>query len=59
MKVVIDIDEKFSNILSITAVGKQGYDLNVSTYAADLSHGTKLKIDEYGKGYQAKEGDSE
>lgn len=54
MKVTLDIDEKFSKVISITAIGNGEYGMNISTYAADLSNGTKLTIDECGIGYQEK-----
>lgn len=45
MKVTIDLDERYANILAFTAIGMgEGFTYNVYTAAVDLSKGTDLKM---------------
>lgn len=45
MKVTIDLDERYADILVFTAIGTgEGFTHNVYTAAVDLSKGTDLKM---------------
>lgn len=52
MKVIIDIDEKYARVLSITAIKSTGLETNVATAGVDLEKGQYLKIDDKGKLHQ-------
>ena len=56
MRVTIDIDERFSKILSFTAIKSIGLETNVSVGGVDLENGTYLKIDAEGKFHQSHPG---
>lgn len=47
--ITIEIDDAFGEILCITASGRVGGMLNVTTYATSLNEVKKVKIDEKGK----------
>jgi hypothetical protein len=47
-KVVIEINDKYSGALSLTAIGGGIYNINVATGSADLSKTDKIVIDEQG-----------
>jgi hypothetical protein len=47
--ITIEIDDAFGEILCITASGRVGSTLNVTTYAMSLNEVKKVKIDEKGK----------
>ncbi len=50
MKVVtIEIHEDYAEVLTITAVGRAGKMLNVSTHSIDISKTDTIIIDENGK----------
>lgn len=51
-KVVLELEDGFNQILSITAIGNVGYGINVSTYAVELHKGCHIKIDKKGNGHQ-------
>mgnify|MGYP003295128188 CR=1 FL=1 len=45
MKVILEIDDKYAGVLSITAVGVCGFDTNVSTYAVDITKHNYITVD--------------
>lgn len=47
-KVVIEINDKYSGVLSVTAIGGGINNINVSTGSVDLSKTDKIVIDEQG-----------
>lgn len=47
-RVIIDIDDKYADILSISAVGLDSDSINVSTYAVDLKSCERIVIDNIG-----------
>ena len=49
MKVVLEIDDKYANVLSMTAVGVQPFRTIVSSQAVDLSKHNYLKLGADGK----------
>lgn len=44
-EVIIELDDMYSEVLSITAIGKHGNITNISTKAVELSKGAILKFD--------------
>ena len=48
-RVIIEIDDTYGEILSITASGRVGATLNVNTLAINLWKTNKVKIDKDGK----------
>lgn len=44
-EVIIELDDMYSEVLSITAIGKHGNITNISTKAVELSKGAFLKFD--------------
>lgn len=44
-EVIIELDDMYSEVLSITAIGKHGNITNISTKAVELSKGAVLKFD--------------
>ena len=44
MRVLLDIEDKYANILTITAVGVSFPSVNVTTYAVDLSKFNCIEI---------------
>ena len=48
-RVILEIDDNFDNILSVTAIGLGLNGANVSTYAADLKSCERIIIDSTGK----------
>lgn len=53
--ITIEIDEKYAEILTITAIGRSGSVLNASTHACNLSKTSHIKIDENGKVWRRNE----
>ena len=47
-KVVIEINDKYSGALTLTAIGGGLYNINIATGSADLSKTDKIVIDEQG-----------
>lgn len=59
MKVTIDIAERFTGVLSITAAkGVCGCAMNLVTYAVDLKQGTHIRIDRDGTVHQSHAADA-
>lgn len=48
-KLIIEIDEKYDGVLSITAIGSHGFETCVSTKVIDLSKCNFLSIGEDGE----------
>lgn len=48
MRVVLDINEKYAKVLSITAIGVEFPTLKVSTHATDPGKARHIILDEYG-----------
>lgn len=48
-RAILEIDDNFDNILSVTAIGLELNGINVSTYAADLEKCERIIIDSTGK----------
>lgn len=44
-EVIIELDDMYSEVLSITAIGKHGNITNISTKAVELSKGVVIKFD--------------
>ena len=49
MRVILEIDEKYANVLSVTLVGCAAFQTVVTTHAVDLSKCNHLIVDENGK----------
>lgn len=49
MKVILEIDDKYANVLTVTAVGCDGFQTRVATHATDLSKNSYLTLDKNGK----------
>lgn len=56
MRVIIDLDDKYSTVLSFTAIGN-GFNTNVTVCCVDLKMGNKIKVDTNGNFKQLKEDD--
>ena len=54
MKVILEIDDRYAGVLSITAVGSVGMQTWVSATAADLSKSNLLMLGNDGKWTNAK-----
>lgn len=54
-KITIEIDDRYANVLTVTAVGRTWNTLDVTTHAIDLTKYDTLKIDEKGKQWLSKE----
>lgn len=46
MKVILEIDDKYATVLSITAVGVNGNSTDVSTWAVDITKHNHITLDE-------------
>ena len=44
-RVIIELPEEFSDLITITAVGANPKSVNVTTHAANLENGTHLSYD--------------
>lgn len=53
MTVVLDIPDRYGNVLTVTAVGVHTDSTQVTTVAVDLKKNTYLRIDENGKVHYA------
>lgn len=49
MKVILEIDEKYANVLSVTVVGRTAFKTVVATHAVDLSKCNHLILGKDGK----------
>lgn len=49
MTVILEIDEKYANVLTVTAVGCTAFQTVVATHAVDLSKCNHLILDKNGK----------
>lgn len=47
--ITIEIDNTYADILSITLVGRVGYNVNLTTTALKITDGMKLNVDADGK----------
>lgn len=54
MRVILDLDDAFSKVLSFTAISI-GKTRNITSFIANLSQGNYIKIDETGKAHQYKD----
>lgn len=54
MKVILEIDDRYAGVLSITAIGSEGMQTWVSTQAVDLSKSNLLLLGNDGKWTNAK-----
>lgn len=48
MRVVLDINEKYGNVLTLTAIGAEFPTVKVSTHAMDLTKVDYVVLDEHG-----------
>lgn len=53
MRVVLDINNKWAGVLSLTAVTSMGFSTGVTVTCVDLSKGKYIRIDENGEAHQS------